>query len=164
MDPLVNTLSNGRFVCRRVVTPIVDSVEHCENRGVTDWYQEPKIINHVDDLLEVEPNPPDLALAIPEHALVDENEEPEEEEEFEDEEEFKEEEPQEEEEDIVHEVGELSTATFLREDGDRLLPSFMRRDINSLFGRITSLTRQFCGHEMAHALVKKKGNAKDKYY
>nr|GEU49809.1 hypothetical protein [Tanacetum cinerariifolium] len=45
-------------------------------RGVTDWYQEPKIImvnvflpDHVDDLL-------DPALAILEHALVDENEEP----------------------------------------------------------------------------------------
>ncbi|GKG36962.1 hypothetical protein Tco_0447135, partial [Tanacetum coccineum] len=31
--------------------------------------------NHVDDLLEVEPNPPDLALAIPEHALEVDNEE-----------------------------------------------------------------------------------------
>ncbi|GJQ96492.1 hypothetical protein Tco_0007631 [Tanacetum coccineum] len=38
--------------------------------------------NHVDDLPEVEPNQPDLAPAIPEHALVDENEEPKEEEEF----------------------------------------------------------------------------------
>ncbi|GJT55918.1 hypothetical protein Tco_0990972 [Tanacetum coccineum] len=163
MDPLVNTLSNGRFVCRRVVTPIVDSVAHCKNGGVTDWYQEPKIImvnvfppDHVDDLLEVEPNQPDPALAIPEPALVDENEEPEEEEEFEDEEEFEEEEPQEEEEDIVQRCG--------REDGDRLLPSFMRRDIHSLFGQITSLKRRFCGREMAHALVKKKGKVKDKHY
>ncbi|GKA65271.1 hypothetical protein Tco_0764978 [Tanacetum coccineum] len=64
----------------------------------------------------------------------------------------------------VHEVGESSTATFLREDGDRLLPGFMRRDIDSLFGRIASLSRRVCGHEMAHALVKKKGKAKDKYY
>nr|GEW79059.1 putative reverse transcriptase domain-containing protein [Tanacetum cinerariifolium] len=31
----------------------------------------------------------------------------------------------------VHEVGELSTATFLQEDGDSPLPSLMRRDINS---------------------------------
>nr|GFB62490.1 hypothetical protein [Tanacetum cinerariifolium] len=32
----------------------------------------------------------------------------------------------------VHEVGESSTAPFLREDIDGLLPGFMRRDINSL--------------------------------
>ncbi|GKA78435.1 hypothetical protein Tco_0784972 [Tanacetum coccineum] len=143
--------------------------------------------DHVDDL-------PDPALAILEPALVDENEEPEEEEEFEDEEELEEEEPQEEEKDMevdieeeenepeliysydmvgpedetvpnsVHEVGESSTATFLREDGDSLLPVFMRRDINSLFGRIASLTRRVCGHETVHALVEKKGKAKDKYY
>nr|GFD19919.1 hypothetical protein [Tanacetum cinerariifolium] len=50
----------------------------------------------------------------------------------------------------VHEVGESSTATFLQEDGDSLLPSFMRRDINSLFGLIASLTRLVCGHETAH--------------
>ncbi|GKG36940.1 hypothetical protein Tco_0447113, partial [Tanacetum coccineum] len=49
--------------------------------------------DHVDDLPEVEPNQPNLAPAIPEPALVNENEEPEEEEEFE-EEEFEEEEPQ----------------------------------------------------------------------
>ncbi|GKB34737.1 hypothetical protein Tco_0879679 [Tanacetum coccineum] len=34
----------------------------------------------------------------------------------------------------VYEVGELSTAAIPREDGDRLLPGFMRRDIDSLFG------------------------------
>ncbi|GKB02915.1 hypothetical protein Tco_0831004, partial [Tanacetum coccineum] len=50
------------------------------------------------------------------------------------------------------------------EDGDRLLPGFMRRDIDSLFGRIASLSRRVCGHEMAYALVEKKGKAKDKYY
>nr|GEX92836.1 zinc finger, CCHC-type [Tanacetum cinerariifolium] len=64
----------------------------------------------------------------------------------------------------VREVGNSSTATFLREDGDSLLPSFMRRDINSLFGRIASLTRRVCGHEMTHALVEKKGKEKEKYY
>ncbi|GJV45983.1 hypothetical protein Tco_1430519 [Tanacetum coccineum] len=45
----------------------------------------------------------------------------------------------------VHEVGESSTAPFLREDSDGLLPGLMRRDINSLF-------------------VEKKGKAKDEYY
>nr|GEW48303.1 putative reverse transcriptase domain-containing protein [Tanacetum cinerariifolium] len=168
--------------------------------------------DHVDDL-------PDLAPAILEAALVDENEEPEEkEEEFEDEEEFEEEEPQEEQdgmevdieeeenepklafpyveadplnppppasdsepEDVIevkntvepedetfhasiHEVGESSTATFHRDDGDSLLPGFMRCDINSLFGRIASLSRRLCGHVTAHALVEKNGKAKDKYY
>ncbi|GKG07206.1 hypothetical protein Tco_0330175, partial [Tanacetum coccineum] len=49
------------------------------------------------------------------------------------------------------------------EDGDSLLPSFMRKDINSLFGQIASLTRRVCDHETTHALVKKKGKAKDKY-
>ncbi|GJW65520.1 zinc finger, CCHC-type containing protein [Tanacetum coccineum] len=167
--------------------------------------------DHVDDL-------PDPALAIPEPALVDENEEPEEEEEFEDEEEFEEENPQEKEYDMevdieeeenepelifpyvkanllnplppasdsenedvievedtvdpkdetvpasVYEVGESSTASFHREDSDGLLPGFMRRDINSLFSRMTSLSRRLCGRETAHALVEKKGKAKDKYY
>ncbi|GKB63990.1 hypothetical protein Tco_0920176 [Tanacetum coccineum] len=41
----------------------------------------------------------------------------------------------------VHEVGESSTAPFLREDSDGLLPDLMRRDINSLFGRMASLSR-----------------------
>ncbi|GJV60209.1 hypothetical protein Tco_1466309 [Tanacetum coccineum] len=64
----------------------------------------------------------------------------------------------------VHKVGELSTAPFLREDSDGLLPGLMRRDINSLFGRMASLSRRLCGHETAHAFVEKKGKAKDEYY
>ncbi|GJX78418.1 putative reverse transcriptase domain-containing protein [Tanacetum coccineum] len=40
----------------------------------------------------------------------------------------------------------------------------MRRDINSLFGRMASLSRRLCGHKMAHALVEMKGKAKDEYY
>ncbi|GJX32866.1 putative reverse transcriptase domain-containing protein, partial [Tanacetum coccineum] len=64
----------------------------------------------------------------------------------------------------VHEVGKLSTAPFLREDSDGMFPSLMRRDINSLFGRMTSLSRRLCGHETAHALVENKGKAKDEYY
>ncbi|GKG23930.1 hypothetical protein Tco_0391966, partial [Tanacetum coccineum] len=35
----------------------------------------------------------------------------------------------------VHEVGESSTAPFLREDSNGLLPGLTRRDINSLFGK-----------------------------
>ncbi|GKA11600.1 retrotransposable element Tf2 [Tanacetum coccineum] len=64
----------------------------------------------------------------------------------------------------VYEVGESSTAPFLQEDSDGLFPGLMRRDINSLFGRMDSLSRRLCGREMAHALVEKKGEAKDEYY
>ncbi|GKA88114.1 hypothetical protein Tco_0809878 [Tanacetum coccineum] len=64
----------------------------------------------------------------------------------------------------IHKVGELIYCPFLREDSDGLLPSLMRRDINSLFGRMASLSRRLCGRETAHALVEKKGKAKDKYY
>ncbi|GJS49166.1 hypothetical protein Tco_0599287 [Tanacetum coccineum] len=49
-------------------------------------------------------------------------------------------------------------------DSDGLLPGLMRRDINSLFGRMASLLRRLYGREKAHALVEKKGKAKDKYY
>ncbi|GJZ74488.1 hypothetical protein Tco_0638953 [Tanacetum coccineum] len=64
----------------------------------------------------------------------------------------------------IHEVGESSTATFLLEDGDSLLLGFMRRDIDSLFSRIALHLRRMCGREMAHALFKKKGKAKDEYF
>ncbi|GJU93483.1 hypothetical protein Tco_1318239 [Tanacetum coccineum] len=64
----------------------------------------------------------------------------------------------------VHEVGELSIAPFLREDSDGLMHGLMRRDINSLFGQMASLSRRMCGRETAHALVEKKGKAKDEYY
>ncbi|GKD48904.1 hypothetical protein Tco_1277880 [Tanacetum coccineum] len=63
-----------------------------------------------------------------------------------------------------HKVGESSTTPFLCEDSDGLLPGLMRRDINSLFGRMASLSRRLCGHESAHALVKKKGKSMDEYY
>ncbi|GKG01495.1 hypothetical protein Tco_0306200, partial [Tanacetum coccineum] len=63
-----------------------------------------------------------------------------------------------------HEVGESYTSPFLREDGDGLLPGLMRRDINSLFGQMASLSRRLCGRETSHALVEKKGKAKDEYY
>ncbi|GKB87587.1 putative reverse transcriptase domain-containing protein, partial [Tanacetum coccineum] len=64
----------------------------------------------------------------------------------------------------VYEVGESSTAAIPREDGDRLLPGFMRRDIDSLFGRMVNFSRRLCGRETAHALVEKKGEAKDRFY
>ncbi|GJW11015.1 putative reverse transcriptase domain-containing protein, partial [Tanacetum coccineum] len=65
---------------------------------------------------------------------------------------------------IVYEVGESSIAAIPREDGDSLLPGFMRRDIDSLFGRMVNFSRRLCGRETAHALVEKKGKAKDKFY
>ncbi|GKD58089.1 hypothetical protein Tco_1295598, partial [Tanacetum coccineum] len=48
---------------------------------------------------------------------------------------------------IEHEVGESSTAAIPREDGDRLLPGFMRRDIDFLFGRMVNFSRRLCGRE-----------------
>ncbi|GJR64667.1 putative reverse transcriptase domain-containing protein [Tanacetum coccineum] len=42
----------------------------------------------------------------------------------------------------IYEVGESSTAAIPREDGDRLLPGFMRRDIDSLFGRMVNFSRR----------------------
>ncbi|GKD30300.1 putative reverse transcriptase domain-containing protein, partial [Tanacetum coccineum] len=58
----------------------------------------------------------------------------------------------------VHEVGESSTAPFLREDSDGLLPGLMRRDINSLFVR--SSVEQ--GTAAMEKMVEKLGNIKDK--
>ncbi|GJS13808.1 hypothetical protein Tco_0408280, partial [Tanacetum coccineum] len=63
----------------------------------------------------------------------------------------------------VHEVGESSTTPFLREDSDGLLLGLMRRDINSLFGRMANLSKRLCGRETAHALVEKKGKPKDEH-
>ncbi|GJX89557.1 hypothetical protein Tco_0341571 [Tanacetum coccineum] len=64
----------------------------------------------------------------------------------------------------VYEVVESSTVAIPREDGDRLLPGFMRRDIDYLFGRMVNFSRRLCSREMAHALVEKKGEAKDRFY
>ncbi|GJZ91776.1 hypothetical protein Tco_0663841, partial [Tanacetum coccineum] len=125
--------------------------------------------DHVDDV-----------PVVPEPVLVDEDEDPKEEE-------FKEEEdPQKEEDDMepedvneventiehedkivpasVYEVGESSTAPFLYEDSFGLFPSLIRKDINSYFGRMASLSRRLYSREMTHALVEKKGKAKDEYY
>ncbi|GKE77240.1 hypothetical protein Tco_1543360 [Tanacetum coccineum] len=144
--------------------------------------------DHVDDVPVVEPNQHDDVLVILEPVLVDEDEDPEEEEFKEEEEDDIKVNPlnpsppasDSESEDVievedtiesedetipasVHEVGESSTASFLREDNDGLLPGLMRRDINSLFGRMASLSRRVYGRETAHALVENKGKAKDEY-
>ncbi|GJW46699.1 hypothetical protein Tco_0078345 [Tanacetum coccineum] len=62
----------------------------------------------------------------------------------------------------VYEVGESFTAVIPREDGDRLLPGFLRRDTDSFFGRVVNFSRRLFGRETAHALVEKKGEAKDR--
>ncbi|GKB20741.1 hypothetical protein Tco_0854664 [Tanacetum coccineum] len=140
----------------------------------------------------VEPNQHDDFPIVPELVLVDEDEDPEEDK-FKEEEDPQEEEddmevdplnplppasdsePDDEVEDAVEfedetvpasvrKVGESSTTPFPYEDSDGLLPGLMRRDINSLFGRMASLSRRLCGRETAYALVEKKRKAKDEYY
>ncbi|GJT19988.1 hypothetical protein Tco_0878694 [Tanacetum coccineum] len=61
----------------------------------------------------------------------------------------------------VYEVGESSTTIIPREDGDRLLPGFMRRDIDSLFGNdVRSSVEQ--GTAAMEKLVEKLENVKEK--
>ncbi|GJS60563.1 hypothetical protein Tco_0655347 [Tanacetum coccineum] len=147
--------------------------------------------DHVDDVPVVEPNQHDDVPVVPEPVLVDEDEDLEEDE-FEEEEDPQEERryngidmkrekepeltypmnevenPIEHEDKTVHasvhKVGESSTAPFLREDSDGLLPGLMRRDINSLFGWMASLLRRHVEQETAamERLVKKLGNAENK--
>ncbi|GKC99111.1 hypothetical protein Tco_1169386, partial [Tanacetum coccineum] len=64
----------------------------------------------------------------------------------------------------VYKVGKSSTAAIPRKDGDRLLPGFIRWDIDSLLGPIVNFFRRLCGRKTAHALVEKKGEAKDRFY
>ncbi|GKE84016.1 hypothetical protein Tco_1557758 [Tanacetum coccineum] len=138
--------------------------------------------DHVDDVPVVEPNQHDDVPVVPEPVLENEDEDPEEEE-------FEEEEPQEEEDDMEVDIEEYENEpelTYPYKKVDPLNPpspasesepedvtkvenmiehaGLMRRDINSLFGRMASLSRRLCGHEMTHALVEKKGKAKDEYY
>ncbi|GJT11832.1 hypothetical protein Tco_0858874 [Tanacetum coccineum] len=143
--------------------------------------------DHVNDIPEVEPNQPEHAL-VDKNEEPEEEEEFEDEEEFEEEEPQEKEEDMEvdphnppppasnsESEDVVevedmvepedetvpnsvHEVGKSSTATFLREGGDSLLPVFMRRNINSLFVR-SSVEEATTALE---SLVRKFGNAKER--
>ncbi|GKA24266.1 hypothetical protein Tco_0710299 [Tanacetum coccineum] len=126
----------------------------------TEWDQEPKIImvnvippDHVDDVPVVEPNQHD---DVPEPVLVDEDEDSKEDE-------FREEDPQ--------------KKKMIWRDSDGQLPDLMKRDINSLFGWVASLSRRLCGRGMTNAhqmhcveqgtaamekLVEKLGNTEDK--
>nr|GEU96433.1 hypothetical protein [Tanacetum cinerariifolium] len=58
----------------------------------------------------------------------------------------------------VHEVGESSTAPFLREDSDGLLPGLMRRGINSFFGRMAVWLRD------GACIGREERKSKGKYY
>nr|GFB06052.1 hypothetical protein [Tanacetum cinerariifolium] len=138
--------------------------------------------DHVDEVFIVKPNQHEDVPVVPEPVLEDENKPeltyPYEEVdtfnppppafEFEPDDEIEVENPIEHEDESVpasvNEVGESSAAPFLREETDSLLHGLMRRDINSLFGLMASISRQLCGRETAHALVEKKRKAKDKFY
>ncbi|GKB28395.1 hypothetical protein Tco_0867796 [Tanacetum coccineum] len=130
--------------------------------------------DHMDDVPVVEPNQHDGVPVVPEHDLEDENEleltypyeevnplnhpPPASESEFEDVIEV-EDTIESEDETIpasVHEVGESSTGPFLRKDSDGLMPGLMMRDINSLFGRMASLSRGLCGRERRMHWLKRK--------
>ncbi|GJW52074.1 hypothetical protein Tco_0093425 [Tanacetum coccineum] len=108
----------------------------------------------VDDLPVVEPNQPDDVPVIPEPVLVDEDEDPEEEE-------FKEEEePQKEEDDMEVDI---------EEDENEPELSFPYEEVNPLNPpppASDSKPEDVIEVEdtMAHALVEKKGKAKDEYY
>ncbi|GJT18658.1 reverse transcriptase domain-containing protein [Tanacetum coccineum] len=125
-------------------------------------------LNYVDDVPVVEPNQHDDVLVVPEPVLVDEDKDLEEDE-------FKEEEdPQEEEDDIemtcpYEEVDPLNPPPPASESkpNDEMSCDPIGHedeDIDSLFGRMVNFSRRLYGRETAHALVEKKGKAKDKFY
>nr|GFA62464.1 hypothetical protein [Tanacetum cinerariifolium] len=135
--------------------------------------------DHVDDLPVVEPNQHDDVLAILEPILVDEDKDPEEDE-FEEEEESQEEDDMEvdiEEDDNepeltypYEEVNPLNppppTSESEPEDVIGVEDTVESEDetVPTSVHKMTSLLRQRCSHETAHALVEKKGKAKDEYY
>ncbi|GJW36814.1 putative reverse transcriptase domain-containing protein [Tanacetum coccineum] len=146
-------------------------------------------LDHVDNVPVVELNQHNDVPVVPEPVLVDEDEDPEEEEFKKEEESQKEDDDMEvnikedenEPELIYHyeEVDPLNPPPSASESEpedvievkdtveseDKTVPaSVYEVDIDSLFGRMASLSRRLCGRETAHALVEKKGKAKDEYY
>nr|GEY43548.1 hypothetical protein [Tanacetum cinerariifolium] len=135
--------------------------------------------DHVNDLLVVEPNQPDVVPVILESVLVDEDEDPKEEK-------FKEEEEAQEEEDMDIDEEEDENEpemTFAYEEADPLnLPPHASdsesedvivvenvvesedETVPASVHEIASLSRRLSGRKMTHALAKKKGKAKDMYY
>ncbi|GKE43312.1 hypothetical protein Tco_1470596, partial [Tanacetum coccineum] len=129
--------------------------------------------DHDHDVPVVKPNQHDDVPVVPEPGLEDEDEDPEEDDmEIDIEEDENEPEltyPYEE----VDPLNPPSPAFESEPDNEvevenpiehELLPGFMRWDIDSLFGRMVNFLRRFCGREMAHALVKNKEEAKDRFY
>nr|GFA30370.1 hypothetical protein [Tanacetum cinerariifolium] len=136
--------------------------------------------DHVDEVPVVEPNQHDDVPFVSEPVLVDENEDLEENE-------FEEEEnPQEEEDDMEIDIEEDENEpklTYPYEEVDPLnpLPPVSESELDDKIEvenpiehedktvlasvhEMASISRQLCGREMAHALVEKKGKAKDKFY
>nr|GEU96112.1 putative reverse transcriptase domain-containing protein [Tanacetum cinerariifolium] len=124
--------------------------------------------DHVDDVPIVEPNQHDDVPIVLEPILVDPLNPSSPTFELEHEDAIEVENPIEHEDEPVlanvYEISESSTAPFLCDDNDGLFLGLMRRDINSLFGQMASISRQPCSRKTAHALVEKKGKANEKYY
>ncbi|GJV64909.1 hypothetical protein Tco_1475737 [Tanacetum coccineum] len=126
-------------------------------------------LDHVDDVPVVEPNQHDDVPVIPEPVLVDEEEDSEEEE-FEEEEDDK--------EVNIEEDDNEPELTYPYEEVDPLnpLPPASESDPQDMIEVEDTVEskdetvpanvheRRLCGRETAHALVKKKGKAKDAYY
>ncbi|GKC97968.1 putative reverse transcriptase domain-containing protein [Tanacetum coccineum] len=150
----------------------------CKGKGAIAFWAGPNLIimvneiplNHVDDVPVVEPNQHDDVPVVPEPVLEDEDEDPEEDE-FEEEED-----PQEEEDDMEIDIEEDKNEpelTYPYEEVDPLNPpppaseSEPDNEIeveNPIEHRRCRLFLRLCGRETAHALVEKKGKAKDKLY
>nr|GEW38872.1 putative reverse transcriptase domain-containing protein [Tanacetum cinerariifolium] len=129
--------------------------------------------DHVDNVLVVEPNQHDDVPVVPEHVLVDEDKNLKEDE-FEEEED-----PQGEKDDMEVDIEEDENEpelTYPYEEVDPLKPPLptsesepedaieFENPIEHENETMASLSRWLCGRETAHALVEKKGKAKEKYY
>nr|GEU44426.1 hypothetical protein [Tanacetum cinerariifolium] len=116
--------------------------------------------DHVDDVPVVELNKHDDVYVVLKPVLVDEDEDPKKEE-FKEEEEPHEEEEEDmevniEEDEINQKPKDVTEVENTIEHEDDTIPAIVHE--------MASLLRRLCGHETAHALVKKKGKAKEKYY
>nr|GEX32680.1 putative reverse transcriptase domain-containing protein [Tanacetum cinerariifolium] len=133
--------------------------------GVTEWYQS---LGYRELVPVAEPNPHDDVPVVPEHVLVDEDEDPKEDE-FEEEEDT-----QEEEDDMEIDIEKDENEpelTYLYEEVDPLNlspPAFESEpddeiEVENPIEHEDDIVPASV-HEMAHALVEKKGKAKDKFY
>ncbi|GJY67903.1 putative reverse transcriptase domain-containing protein, partial [Tanacetum coccineum] len=99
---------------------------------------------------EIPPDYVDNVPVVPEPIMEDEDEDPEEDE-FEEEKD-----PQEEEYDMEVDIEE--------DENEPELTYPYEEDNDSFFGQMVNFSRRLCGRETAHALVEKKGKAKDTFY